>query len=200
MGEHYFSKNPQSKSDRTIWNTTLRGHTLTFTTDIGVFSKERIDFGSRLLIESFTEPTAPGKILDLGCGYGPVGLAIAASFPQRKIIMSDINERAISLATHNAHHNKLKNVEVRNSDRFTQIPECFAAILLNPPIRAGKAIVHQMFTESYQALNQAGEFWIVIQKKQGAPSAKKKLRELFQKVEVVQRSKGYYVYKSIKLD
>lgn len=200
MSEHYFSKQPQSKSDRTTWETTLRDHSLTFTTDVGVFSKDRVDFGSRLLIETFTEPAIPGKILDLGCGYGPVGLAIAASFPQRFVMMSDINERAIALAKHNARQNTLENVEIRSSDRLTQLPEQFAAILLNPPIRAGKVIVHQMFTESYQALDQSGELWIVIQKKQGAPSAKKKLMALFKHVEVVQRSKGYYIYKAIKLD
>src|SRR5690625_2133109 len=129
MSEHYFSKHPQSKSDRKTWETTLRDHSLTFTTDVGVFSRDRVDFGSRLLIETFTEPTIPGKILDLGCGYGPVGLAIAASFPQRSVIMSDINERAIALAKYNARQNKLENVEIRSSDRFTQLPEQFAAIL-----------------------------------------------------------------------
>lgn len=200
MSEHYFSKKPQSKSNQTTWRTTLRGHSLTFTTDVGVFSKDRVDFGSRLLIETFTEPTISGKILDLGCGYGPVGLAIAASFPQRTLIMSDVNERAIALAKGNADQNNLRNVEIRISDRFTQLPEQFAAILLNPPIRAGKTIVHQMFTESYRSLDKSGELWVVIQKKQGAPSAKKKLEALFGSVETVQRDKGYYIYKAIKLD
>ncbi|HLS20883.1 MAG TPA: class I SAM-dependent methyltransferase [Bacillota bacterium] len=200
MNEHYFSKQPQSKSKRETWQTTLRNYNLSFTTDFGVFSREKVDFGSRVLIESFIEPAIDGKILDLGCGYGPVGLAVAASFPERQIVMADINERAISLAKHNANINQITNVQIVASDRFSQISDTFAAILLNPPIRAGKKVVYDLFTESYHSLKKHGEFWIVIQKKQGAPSAAKKLEELFKNVSLIERKKGYHIYKAQKLD
>lgn len=200
MSEHYYSKRPQSKSKRKTWQTTLRNIPLSFTTDLGVFSRDKVDFGSQLLIESFIEPKIPGKILDLGCGYGPVGIAIAKSFPKRQIVMSDINERAVELARHNATINSINNVHIIASDRFNNIKDTFAAILLNPPIRAGKKIVHQLFTESYRSLKVNGEFWVVIQKKQGAPSAEEKLSELFNHVELVTRKKGYHIYQMKKLD
>lgn len=201
MSEHYFSKQPQSESRQKTWQATLRNKAFSFTTDLGVFSKDQVDYGSRLLIESFVEPSISGKILDLGCGYGPIGLAMAKSFPDRQIVMADINERAICLAKHNAQANNITNVQIVVSDRFSKIAdEKFAAILLNPPIRAGKKVVHQLFRESYHALKTDGEFWIVIQRKQGAPSATKKLEELFKNVELTDRKKGYHIYKAKKLD
>jgi len=200
MSEHYFSKQPQVKSERTTWQTNLRGHHFSFTTDYGVFSREKVDDGSRLLIESFAEPKITGNILDLGCGYGPVGLAVAKTFPRRQVVMADINERAVSLAQHNVKQNQVTNAKVIVSDRFSTITDTFAAILLNPPIRAGKTVVYSLFTESYDALKKGGELWVVIQKKQGAPSAAKKLEELFGNIKLMTRKKGYHIYKMKKLD
>lgn len=198
MSEHYFSKKPQSKSMPNKWNYTLRGKEYSFISDIGVFSKKEVDFGSRLLIEKFEEPGIPGGILDLGCGYGPIGIALASSYPDRNVVMADVNERAIELARKNAINNNVENVEVIESDRFSQLSNCsFATIVTNPPIRAGKKVVHKMFEESKQALLERGELWVVIQKKQGAPSAKDKLESLFGNVEVVFRSKGYFILKAL---
>ena len=98
MSEHYYSRDPKVKSDPNEWSSTLRGITLRFKTDAGVFSKGEVDFGSRVLAETFEMPEAEGAILDVGCGYGPIGLSIAASFPERSIHMIDVNERAIALA------------------------------------------------------------------------------------------------------
>mgnify|MGYP001359643803 CR=1 FL=1 len=93
MTEHYFSKKPQTESSPKQWQTELKGKTYTFTSDTNVFSKDKVDFGSRLLIETFEEPEIQGDLLDLGCGYGPIGCALAGSYPERQIIMADINER-----------------------------------------------------------------------------------------------------------
>lgn len=194
MSEQYFANKPQSKSDPKTWEYNLRGHSFQFTSDIGVFSKNEVDFGSRLLIESFNAPEIPGAIVDLGCGYGPVGLSIAKSFERRTVILSDVNERALNLARLNADNNGLDNVLFHLSDRFEQIPnQKIAAVLTNPPIRAGKTIVHQIFVDSHDRLEPGGELWVVIQKKQGAPSALKKIEELFQSVEIVAKSKGYVI-------
>lgn len=199
MSEHYFTQKPQSKSKPQTWDYKIKDQTFSFTTDEGVFSKSTIDFGSRLLIDQFKQPTISGEFLDLGCGYGPIGIVLASAFKDRHIVMSDINERAIELAKQNAKQNKVENVSILLSNRLKQLQDrTFAAILLNPPIRAGKEIVHKMFEESYQALKKDGEFWIVIQKKQGAPSAKKKLESLFNNVEMVARKKGYHIFRSIK--
>lgn len=199
MSEHYFSKNPQSKSMPSAWNYTLRGKEYSFISDVGVFSKNEVDFGTRLLIEQFEVPDISGDILDLGCGYGPIGIACADRYQDRKIVMADVNERALTLAKENAFRNDIENIEVIPSDRFSNLGHrSFAAVVTNPPIRAGKQVVHKMFEESKDALLRGGELWIVIQKKQGAPSAKAKLEALFGNVEVVSRSKGYFILKALK--
>ncbi|SFB33923.1 16S rRNA (guanine1207-N2)-methyltransferase [Lentibacillus halodurans] len=199
MSDHYFSQNPQSKSSPKKWNYELRGRNFTFESDYGVFSKHEVDYGTRLLIEHFEEPPAAGNILDLGCGYGPIGIAVAYSYQHRNVILADINERAITLAQKNAHHNGVTNVEFTLSDQFNQLKgNTFAAILTNPPIRAGKRVVHQMFEASQNALLENGRLWVVIQKKQGAPSAMEKLKDLFGNVKVVDRRKGYYLLMSIQ--
>lgn len=199
MTEHYYSRQPKVESNPKMLNTTLRGETFTFKTDQGVFSKGDIDFGSRLLIETFVIPEVEGAIVDVGCGYGPIGLSLAKSFPDRKIHMIDINERAIELTKANVQYNDVRNVEVYASDRLSGLREKnVAAIVTNPPIRAGKKVVHAIFEESHQHLASGGHLYVVIQKKQGAPSAKKKLEDLFDTVEVVTKQKGYYILKAIK--
>lgn len=200
MSEQYFSKQPQSDSKPITWQATLKGTSYTFTSDEGVFSKGNVDFGTKLLIESFEAPEIAGDFLDLGCGYGPVGVFLADTFKERKVVMVDINERAVKLARENVQKNQLDNVKVKQSDQFSELEnDRFAAILLNPPIRAGKKVVHQMFEESKKALVPHGELWIVIQKKQGAPSAKKKLEELFKNVETIIRKKGYFIFKTVNI-
>jgi|SRR5690625_3134988 len=199
MSEHYFTQKPQSKSKPQTWNYKIDKVNYIFTTDDGVFSKNTVDFGSRLLIDQFEQPNLSGDFLDLGCGYGPIGIVLATKYKDRHIVMSDVNERAVMLAKQNAEKNKVTNVSVLLSNRLEQLKDrTFAAILLNPPIRAGKKLVHQMFEESYQALKRNGEFWIVIQKKQGAPSAKEKLQSLFNKVETIARKKGYHIFRAVK--
>jgi 16S rRNA (guanine1207-N2)-methyltransferase len=199
LSEHYYSKSPSSSSNPQTWTFQLRGHSFTFTTDSGVFSKREVDFGSRLLIESFEQPEIEGAFLDVGCGYGPIGLSIAKDFPKRRVEMIDINERAIELANQNKITNQINNAVIYQSDLFDSVGDkMFAAILTNPPIRAGKSVVHSIFEQSFSHLLPNGELWVVIQKKQGAPSAIEKLESLFPKVEVVTRKKGYYIIKAKK--
>lgn len=199
MSEHYYSERPSAKSNRKTFTYDLRGKEFRFVTDAGVFSKSEVDFGSRVLIESFESPEVDGNILDIGCGYGPIGLAVAAAEPMRMVDMIDINERAIELAKENAQINQVENVSIFQSDLFEKINEKqYAAILTNPPIRAGKNVVFSIFEGSFYHLVPGGELWVVIQKKQGAPSALKKLKELFLFVEVVEKKKGYYIIKAKK--
>lgn len=198
MSEHYFSNNPQSKTSPRMWMYELRGRTFHFTSDVGVFSKNDIDFGSRLLIEQFQEPRINGGILDVGCGYGPIGLSLAADFNDRTVSMIDVNERAVELAKQNASANSITNVTIQTSDLYNAIDgkSRFAAIVTNPPIRAGKKVVHQIFEGAKELLLPNGELWVVIQKKQGAPSAKDKLDDLFGNVEIVKKDKGYFILKA----
>lgn len=196
MSEHYYSREQKVESKPTYWDFTLRNNKLRFKTDSGVFSKNEVDFGSRLLIESFTLPEVQGDILDVGCGYGPIGLSIAKGNSDRQVQMIDVNERAINLAKENAQLNSISNVSIYESDRFEHVSQRgFAAILTNPPIRAGKKIVHDILEKSYEYLVEGGELWVVIQKKQGAPSVIDKLTEIYGEVETVEKKKGYFILK-----
>ncbi|WP_078429457.1 class I SAM-dependent methyltransferase [Alkalihalobacterium alkalinitrilicum] len=199
MTNHYFSEKPSVESNRSTFVFDLRGSTLKFTSDAGVFSKREVDFGSRLLLDAFTFPEVKGDILDMGCGYGPIGLALAKENKALTVYMADINERAVELTKENATDNKITNIKVIQSNLFEAIEkDNFAAILTNPPIRAGKSTVHQIFEQAYSKLVSGGQLWVVIQKKQGAPSAIEKLKILYTNVEVVQKKKGYFIIQAEK--
>lgn len=199
LSEHYYTNKPSSSHDEKTWTFTLRGEPFSFTTDRGVFSKDEVDFGSRLLIETFVFPGLDGDILDLGCGYGPIGLALAKADPSRRVVMIDVNERACQLAEKNAKANGVKNADIHFDERglagFERSAR-YAAVVTNPPVRAGKDVVHDIYEQAYERLIPEGECWVVIQKKQGAPSTKQKLAELFgtENVEVKGKKKGYYVF------
>ncbi|KMK74916.1 class I SAM-dependent methyltransferase [Alkalihalobacillus pseudalcaliphilus] len=201
MSEHYYSKQPQIESDVRKWNTELAGLSFSFTTDRGVFSKGEVDFGSRFLIEEMIVPSTVGPILDVGCGYGPIGLTLARKNSERDVTMVDVNERALLLSQINAEENGVNNVKVYQSNGFEKVKENnFALIVTNPPIRAGKKVVHDILEQAYEHLKPLGELWVVIQKKQGAPSAIEKLNEVFGQSEVYKKKKGYYLIVAKKID
>ncbi|MGD9678253.1 MAG: class I SAM-dependent methyltransferase [Vulcanibacillus sp.] len=203
MTDHYYSQVPVVKNDRRYLKVHFLGKDFNFVTDSGVFSKQKIDFGTSLLIESFNG-TKSAKVLDMGCGYGPLGIVISSSMDSGKVILVDINERAIELTKGNIFLNKesiSKNVELSaiQSDGFTTIEETeFNYILLNPPIRAGKTIVYKLYEQAFQYLVKDGEIWIVIRKKQGALSSIDKLKTIYKKIEIINREKGYYILKGTK--
>ncbi|MBO2945828.1 class I SAM-dependent methyltransferase [Paenibacillus sp. F411] len=196
--QHYYSNNPESGHDRRKLDVVLRGTKLSFISDAGVFSKGGIDYGSKVLIEAMEFP-AQAKVLDVGCGYGPIGLSAAKLASAGHVTMIDVNSRAVELAKENAALNGIGNVTILESDLFSSIQgEAFDVVLTNPPIRAGKETVHTIFEEAYRHLRDGGALWIVIQKKQGAPSARAKLESLFQQVEEVTKDKGYRILKAVK--
>lgn len=198
--DHYYSSKPTSESNRETWKTKIDGKSFTFTTDAGVFSKNKIDQGSEVLMTTAATLEYPtGNILDVGCGYGPIGLYMAQNFPERQIEMIDVNKRAIELAKLNANQNHVSNVEIYQSNLFENVEnKQFAAILSNPPIRAGKQVVHEILEKAHDYLVEDGLLLIVIQKKQGAPSAKKKMEEVFGNVERINLEKGYWILASKK--
>ncbi len=196
MSEHYYSGQPQTAHDERRIEASLRGRSWRFWTDAGVFSKGGVDFGSKLLIETMTIPGS-AKVLDVGCGYGPIGLNAAVLATAGHVTMVDVNERAVKLAKRNAADHGIGNVTVLASDLYSKVPEAsYDIVLSNPPIRAGKSVVHALFEGAAERLKDTGELWIVIQKKQGAPSAVEKLEGLFDAVELVERDKGYWIVKA----
>lgn len=199
MNDHYYSRTQNVTSNPKHLHVKIKDYSLQFKSDSGVFSKNDVDFGTRLLLEMFELPETQGPLLDVGCGYGPIGLTVAKLCPDTEVHMVDVNQRALSLAEENAQLNQITNVKIYESDRLLGVSErSFAAIITNPPIRAGKQIVHDIFSQAADHLLPSGQLWVVIQKKQGAPSAIKKLEMLYESVEVVKKSKGYFVIKASK--
>lgn len=194
---HYFTDNRNLTSNRRKFSFRFSGYLYTFTTDDGVFSKNNVDYGSYALLKAIENEDIEGNVLDFGCGYGAIGVILQNKFTNSVVISSDINSRAVELANINYQKNGMHNKAIV-SDGFTNIKETFDWIMLNPPIRTGKANIYHMFEEAYSHLNDAGKLVIVIQKKQGAESAIKKLETLFSKVEIIEKNKGYWIIKSVK--
>ena len=170
-----------------------------FVTDSGVFSKNTIDFGSHVLIETFQPETMmpTGTLLDVGCGYGPMGLSFASEVEH--VEMVDINERAVELARGNAVRNRITNATIHVSNIYDDVnASTYAAIISNPPVRAGKNVVTEILTGAFPRLAVGGTLTVVLQKKQGAPSAEKKMQETFGNVTILKRDKGYYILQSVK--
>ncbi|MCO4475063.1 16S RNA methylase RsmC [Streptococcus infantarius subsp. infantarius] len=191
----YYAENPDSAHDIHELKVTLLGQSFTFLTDSGVFSKKMVDYGSQVLLN--TLDFEKGKtLLDLGCGYGPLGISLA-KVQGVKPTMVDINNRAIDLAKQNAQKNGVE-ADIFQSDIYEKVNGTFDYIISNPPIRAGKQVVHTIISESINYLKVGGNLTIVIQKKQGGPSAKAKMEEVFGNVEILKRDKGYYILRSEK--
>jgi 16S rRNA (guanine1207-N2)-methyltransferase len=137
--------------------------------------------------------------LDLGCGYGPIGIAAARLATEGKVYMVDVNERAAGLARRNLITNEITNAEVGVGDALDPVRGLtFDHVVTNPPIRTGKANVYRLIDEAQKALKSGGSIWVVIQTKQGAPSMKKRLGELFSQVDDVERQAGFHVFRAVK--
>lgn len=199
MENHYYTNQPEVAHNRKQWEFPLRGKHFKFITDSNVFSKGTVDFGSRVLIDAFDDINLPeGSILDVGCGYGPIGLSLAHS-TGRFVEMIDVNERAVELTKENADINGIGHIKAYASYIYESVENNdFAAVVSNPPIRAGKTVVHEIISGSYDKLVQGGTLTIVIQKKQGAPSAQKKMEDVFGNAEIVAKEKGYFIIVSEK--
>ncbi|MBN6187455.1 class I SAM-dependent methyltransferase [Aneurinibacillus sp. BA2021] len=197
--EHYYTNQPGADSKEQSFTFELRGREFRFITDRGVFSKNRIDFGSVLLIETM-EIKDGMNVLDVGCGYGPIGLTAASLTPSGSVLMLDVNERAVSLANRNLALNGCTNAQAIVSDQFSAVPSNrqFDVIVTNPPIRAGKQVVHGILERAHDYLVPGGSLWVVIQKKQGAPSALAKLQELYSEVQEAAKKKGYSIFQAKK--
>ena len=195
---HYFTDNRNLKEDRKDHSFRFSGRSFTFTTDHGVFSMQGIDYGTQVLLKALSEENVTGRLLDMGCGYGVIGVVSKTIFPACDVTMADINPRAAQLAENNCLLNGA-DCHILISDGFQEISDTFQWIVTNPPIRAGKKVIYAMFEDAYAHLNETGTFLAVIRRQQGAESALRKLKEVFGNCEVIAKDKGYWILKSIKL-
>ena len=196
MAEHYYTNNPTSEHEERSFRAVFAGRVLAFDTDAGVFSKQHVDPGSELLCKSLPD-TLSGRVLDMGCGWGAMTVMTLARFPKAEVTMADVNERALALAVSNVEKNHMQATAIL-SDGFEKIEGEFDAVITNPPIRAGKAVIYKMFEDAKVHLVSGGALYLVIRKQQGAPSALKFLRELYGRAEVIERDGGYWIIECVK--
>ena len=196
MPEYYYTNTPTSEHEERSFRAVFAGKVLAFDTDAGVFSKQHVDPGSELLCKSLPDDLS-GDVLDMGCGWGAMTVMTLARFPKANMTMADVNERALGLAVTNVEKNRMTAKAVL-SDGFEKIEGEFDAVITNPPIRAGKAVIYKMFEDAKAHLREGGSLYLVIRKQQGAPSALKFLKELYRKAEVIERDGGYWIIRCDK--
>ncbi len=195
MNDQYYTREPASQSRPVPCEFEYRGHRLRFLTDAGVFSKGELDTGTRLLLDALPE-TLSGDLLDLGCGWGPIGVSLKAAWPEARVTMADVNLRALDWSRRNAAANGAEVTCVESDGMAALRGLTFDAVVTNPPIRAGKQVIYGMFADAAAALKPGGSLFLVIRKQQGAESCLRYLQTLFASVEKLDRSAGFWVLRA----
>jgi len=191
--DHYFAAHPKSKMKLGIIHTHLRGIHFEFLTASGVFSKKHVDLGTRLLIESMVLPQE-GYVLDIGCGYGAVGIAAATFNPDLRVIMVDVNERAVRLARQNAEKNHVSNVKARRGHLYEPVKDLvFSCVLSNPPVSAGMETVKAIISEAPKHMANKAMFQMVVKSKISGKRLPMVFEAAFGNVAVLARKSGYRV-------
>lgn len=187
----YFTNNDNIRSERRIIKYNYDSISLSFISDNGVFSKDRIDYGSRLLVDTYLKNKKEiNNFLDVGCGYGFISILLSKILGVNGVGV-DVNRRALKLAEENAKLNKV-NVEFKESNCYENIDGRYDLIISNPPIRAGKNIVLSILRGASDYLSDNGELWFVIRKDQGAKSVINEISSLY-KIDIVEKSKGFFI-------
>ena len=198
---HYFTNDENLRSQPRTVTYSINGKDFELESDVGVFSKNKLDYGSEVLIKSLLPIDLGNSLLDLGCGIGPIGLTLAFFHPSLNVVCSDVNTRALDLCKLNARKLALnQRVTCLQSDIYLEIEGKFHSIVSNPPIRAGKKVTYEIYKGALEHLDEQGSLYIVIRKAQGAMSVKDYLEELFGNVTVLAKSKGYLVLMATKVN
>lgn len=203
---YYFDSVPEKESNKRQVEYRVNGINFVFTTDTAVFSKNSVDKGTDLLINTVIDDIKSRgahkgeRLLDLGCGWGIVGVVLKSVFMSFEVSQVDVNSRAVSLAVENAKNNGVKMEFTTQSDILSAVPEDkkFDIVVTNPPVRAGKQTVFEFYNQAYEHMEEGASIYVVLQRKQGAPSSHKKLEELFGNCEDIAISGGYHIMKSVK--
>lgn len=196
MADHYYSENQNSRERVTSFKETILGKTLVFESSSGTFSPKKVDKGSLVLINN-CEINGNERILDLGCGYGPVGISLAKAYDV-DVVMTDINKRAVRFAKKNARVNNIDNVVIKQGDGFEKIEGKFDSILLNPPQSAGKELCLNLIRQSKEYLKEGGRLQIVARKNKGGKVLSEFMEEAFGNLRVLSKTAGYWVYSSTR--
>ncbi len=195
---HYFENDKSLKSKKREFKYTFNNEEYIMKSDVGVFSKNELDEGTSIFLNFLKDESLNGRILDLGCGIGCLGITLSSIFPSCQFEGVDVNERALALCEENIVLNKVNNYKVYLSNICSNVKGLFNVIVTNPPIRAGKEVVFSFFSQAYNCLELNGILYVVNRKSHGAKSSEKKLIELFGNCEIVDKNKGFYILKSIK--
>lgn len=187
---HYFANDPNLSSVEKQVKVEINEQLFSFTTDNGVFSKKGLDFGTRSLLASIPLEDLSGKILDFGCGYGPIGIYIS-KITGIKVDMLDVNKRSVALTKKNALINKV-DVNVFESNIYSNVVEKYNYIITNPPIRVGKKILYEILFDAKKHLLKGGQLWLVINKNQGAKTLARDLEKEYD-VKIIDKNKGFYI-------
>ena len=187
---HYFENDKNLVSEIKPFSISINGNNFTFNTDNGVFSKGELDFGTNFLIKNVLKLNITGDVLDLGCGYGAIGI-ILAKLNDVKVTMSDVNKRAVHLTKMNGKKNNV-SINVIESDGYLNITDKFNYVISNPPIRVGKKKLYELLINTKDHLKENGELLIVVRKEQGALSLIKDMGKYY-KVDVLDKDKGFLI-------
>lgn len=189
----YFDNDKNIKSEKRIIKFHFNNREFLLQSDNGVFSKDKFDYGTRVLLENIDINSLCGKVLDLGCGIGVVGIILGTINKKISIDMVDVNERTIELAKENIRFNNLNN-NVFVSDVYSNVTDKYDCIITNPPIRAGKEIIRKFLLGASEYLNDNGILYFVMRKDHGVKSMIKELEDVYN-VEIVNKDKGFYIVK-----
>lgn len=201
---HYFMNVEHSPEDYFSFDMEYRGYKLNINSCKDIFSKDELDNGTKVLLDTVldqvvTDPAAPVSFLDIGCGYGVIGMVLGLYYSNSTVDMLDINRNAVELARKNATNNRVDNVrDVFVSDGYTNVINNYDYIITNPPIKAGKKNLFMLVGESIYHLNDGGKVVLVIRKDHGEESLKKMMEETFGNCEILKRSEGFYILCSQK--
>lgn len=196
---HYFVNDKNLESNKQTFKFSFLDEEYIFESDNGVFAKSGIDYGSKALLNAIIKTNElQDDLLDVGCGYGTIGLILKKRYSHANVDMIDINERAIALAKSNASLNHLK-VNIFLSNIYENVvKDDYSDIITNPPIRAGKKVIYEIFEKAYDHLKLNGSLWVVIRKQHGALSAQNKINEVFGNCDIIAKDKGFFILRAKK--
>ncbi|MFX1344205.1 MAG: class I SAM-dependent methyltransferase [Promethearchaeota archaeon] len=206
--QHYYSEFPDVKVKIHTISESLRKHLYIFKTSTGIFSFRKIDLGTKILIENIVIPEIPSVLLDLGCGYGPIGIVLGYEAPQSLVYLIDINKHAIWCAKENIKINlniEKKRIRTLQGNYFEPIKKKnikFDGIYMNPPMRQGRKDFLKLIEDIPNYLKSKGSFQFVIKKRMGAPHILNYIRKNYpnNKIEVICKRSGYWVFRFFQVN